>query len=120
MSYLWDSYAAIELMSANPGYEKYSAEEIRITIFNLVEIYWLLLHEYGEKFAGEKYAAYKKATVELDDATIMEAIQFRKEHRKKALSYADCIGYTYAKRHGMKFLTGDRQFERMPNVEYAK
>lgn len=44
----------------------------------------------------------------------------KKEQKRKDLSYADCIGYTYAKRHGMKFLTGDRQFERMQNVEYAK
>ncbi len=120
MSYLWDSYAAIELMCANPNYEKYSLEDIRITIFNLVEIYWFLLHEYGENFADGKYVAYKKAVVELDNATIMEAIQFRKEHKKKGLSYADCLGYTYAKRHALKFLTGDRQFEHMANVEYAK
>ncbi|MBI4210839.1 MAG: hypothetical protein HY544_05020 [Candidatus Diapherotrites archaeon] len=58
--------------------------------------------------------------VELDDETLKDAIRFRKEHKKKNLSYADCIGYIYAKRNGIKFLTGDMQFESLPNVEFVK
>ncbi len=120
MNYFWDSYAVIELMSGNPNYAKYSGEEVTITIFNLVEIYWHALHEYGERQAQELYGTYKKAVVEPDGEALMEAIKFRKEHKKKGISYADCIGYIYAKRYGLKFLTGDRQFERLANVEYAK
>ena len=32
----------------------------------------------------------------------------------------DCIGYMTAKRLGVKFLTGDREFEGMDNVEFVK
>ena len=32
----------------------------------------------------------------------------------------DCIGYIIAKRLGMKFLTGDKEFEGFENVEFVK
>ena len=32
----------------------------------------------------------------------------------------DCVGYVVAKRVGVKFLTGDREFKDMPNVEFVK
>ena len=58
--------------------------------------------------------------VNIGDETLKEAIQFRKTLKKRRLSYADCIGYIYAKRHGMKFLTGDKEFENLPGVEFVK
>ena len=58
--------------------------------------------------------------MEVDDDTFKEAIRFRKEHKKKDLSYTDCIGYIYAKRNNLKFLTGDKEFENMDNVEFVK
>ena len=30
------------------------------------------------------------------------------------------LGEGYAKRHGMKFLTGDKEFEDLPDVEFVK
>jgi predicted nucleic acid-binding protein len=32
----------------------------------------------------------------------------------------DCISYALANRLGIKFLTGDMQFEGLPNVEFVK
>ena len=57
---------------------------------------------------------------EIDDETLKEAIRFRKEKKKKNMSYTDCIGYVYAKKHGMKFLTGDKEFAHLENVEFVK
>ena len=51
---------------------------------------------------------------------LKESIKFRKEQKKKDLSYTDCIGYIYAARNNMKFLTGDKEFEGMKNVEFVK
>ena len=41
-----------------------------------------------------------------------------KTNRK--LFIPDAIGYTIAKSHGVKFLTGDKEFEKMANVEFIK
>lgn len=120
IEYFWDSYAVIELLDGNKNYAKYSRESVTITIFNLAEIYWSALNEYSEEEAGEIYDKYKDAVVELDDETLKEAVKFRKLHKKRDISYTDSIGYIYAKRNGLKFLTGDRQFEGMENVEFAK
>lgn len=38
----------------------------------------------------------------------------------KKLSLVDALGYSYSIKLGIKFLTGDREFSGMENVEYAK
>ncbi|GAI14858.1 unnamed protein product [marine sediment metagenome] len=54
----------------------------------------------------------------MTDEIVFEAMGLRLKHRR--LSYADCIGYVTARHEGMKFLTGDRVFERMENVEFVR
>ena len=120
MTYFWDSYAVIELIAGNPNYAKYIQERVFITIFNLAEIYWIALREYPEQEADFIYNKYKEGLVNINDEVLKEAIKFRKEHKKKNLSYTDCIGYIYAIKNKLKFLTGDKEFENMPNVEFAK
>ena len=58
--------------------------------------------------------------IDIDIATIKEANEFRLLNKSRKLSYADCIGYIIARRYGLKFLTGDKQFSDMPNVEFVK
>jgi len=36
------------------------------------------------------------------------------------LSYVDALGYTIAKAHNLRFLTGDAAFEGIANVEFVK
>ncbi|MBI2449475.1 PIN domain-containing protein [Candidatus Pacearchaeota archaeon] len=120
VSYFFDTYSIIELIEGNQRYAKYEDESATITIFNLAEIYWVVLNKLGEKQADEVFKEYKDAVAEIDDDTLKEAIKFRKENKKQDFSYADCIGYIYAKRHGMKFLTGDKEFEELPIVEFVE
>ena len=120
VDYFFDTYAIIEILKQNPNYFLYSNELATLTIFNLAELYYSSLTDYGEEKADEIYLQYKQAVVEIDDETLKEAIKFRKEHKKKDLSYTDCIGYIYAKRHALKFLTGDKGFEYLENVEFVK
>jgi uncharacterized protein len=47
-------------------------------------------------------------------------MKFRYKNRKKNLSVPDCISYLQAKSLGIKFLTGDKKFENMENVEFVK
>jgi predicted nucleic acid-binding protein len=47
-------------------------------------------------------------------------MKFRKKNKKRNLSYADCIGYIYALKNNLIFLTGDKEFEDLKNVEFVK
>lgn len=120
MKYFFDTYAIVETLKENPAYALYINENVIITIFNLAEIYWSALNYYGEEKAQEIFLRFRKGVVNLNDETLIEAIKFRKENKAKNLSYTDCIGYIYAKRNGLRFLTGDRQFQNLPNVEFVK
>jgi predicted nucleic acid-binding protein len=119
--YFFDSYAIIEILKENPSYEKYKDEKVIIAFNNLAEIYYHCIND--SKLINESdkiFDIFNKTVVEIDDEALKEAMKFRKENKKKDVSYADCIGYIYAKRHELKFLTGDKEFEKMPNVEFVK
>jgi len=120
LNYFFDSYAVIEMLKKNPKYLPFQEEEITITLFNLAEIYWSVLLDETEEEADKAYSKFRENVVEVDDETLKEAIKFRKEQKKQDLSYTDCIGYIYAKRHNLKFLTGDMKFEYLPFVEFVK
>lgn len=119
--YFFDSYAVIEILKENPNYHRFLGYPITIALFNLAEIYWHCINDPKlESEAESLYSKFKRGVVEIDDETLKQAVKFRKEHKKKDLSYTDCIGYMYAKKHNMKFLTGDKGFEKIENVEYVK
>jgi hypothetical protein len=120
VKYFWDSYAVIELIKGNTNYSPYSDEPIKICIFNLVEIYWFSLHEFGEQKANEIFNTLKNCVLKLNDETLKEAVKFRKRvYANTKISYADAVGYICAKMHDLKFLTGDSAFEHLDNVEFV-
>jgi len=118
--YFFDSYAIVEILKGNPAYAKYINEPVILTIFNLVEVYWFALNEYGEKEAEQIYEQYRKSVVKINDETIKDAIKFRKKNKKRNLSYADCIGYIYSIKNKLLFLTGDKEFKNISNVEFMR
>lgn len=117
--YFFDTYAIIEILKENPAYALFKEKPITITLFNLGEIYFYALRELADK-AESLYSLFRKVVVEIDDETLKEAMKFKKEKNKRDVSYTDSIGYIYAKRHNMRFLTGDPQFEHLENVEFVK
>ena len=62
----------------------------------------------------------KSGNVDVEDHILKEAIKFRKVNKKMDLSYTDCIGYVYALKNSLIFLTGDKEFKNMKNVEFVK
>jgi len=60
--------------------------------------------------------------VQPTDEDYVEASALRIELKKqgKNLSLIDALGYVLAKRLGIPFLTGDRDFENLDRVEYVK
>ena len=47
-------------------------------------------------------------------------MEFRVKNIKKDISITDYVGYFMAKNLGVKFLTGDKEFENFENVEFVK
>ncbi len=120
INYFFDSYAIIELVSGNLVYAKFAEEPVTITIFNLAEIYYSALNNTDESKAEEIYEKYKWCVVEVSDEVLKESMKFRKKNKKRNLSYSDCIGYISALKNNLRFLTGDKEFKNLDNVEFVK
>ncbi|MFH1440372.1 MAG: PIN domain-containing protein [Candidatus Woesearchaeota archaeon] len=120
-TFFFDTYTFCEIIQGNQNYIKY-VEDIGIitTKMNLMELYYGLLREYDRKTADKYYDSLIKYAVNVDDDTIKQAMVFKLLNKNKKLPYVDCIGYVLAKKRGVKFLTGDKEFERMENVEFVK
>ena len=120
-TFFYDTYAILEIIKGNTNYRNYVKDiGIVTTRLNLMELYYRLYVLHGLETADLYYQKYKSFAIEVDDSIIKKAMQFRAEHKAKDLSYVDCIGYIFAKKNKIKFLTGDRQFEGMENMEFVK
>ena len=119
--YFYDSYAIIEYLRGNKKYQKYFKEPFGITTkLNLMEVYYALLDD--EKYADEVYSSFSTVAIEPSDTQIKEAMKKRKVLKRDGLdiSYADAVGYVLSLDMKIKFLTDDREFKNLPNVEYVK
>ncbi len=120
VGYFFDSYAIIELTNGNPRYARFSDEVITLTIFNLVEIVYSAFQQMGEEKAKEVYEKFFDCIQEIDEEIVFEALKLKQKYKKRDLSYADCLGYAFAKQRNLRFLTGDSKFEDVENVEFVK
>lgn len=122
MKYFFDTSALFEIFFGNENYLKYLDSEVVTTRLNLMEIYYHLLRDYGEQIAEKYYDEMLGYSIEFTDKDIKEAMKFRLKTKKKdvSLSYAGALGYTIAKRMGIRILTGDNAFKDVLNVEYVK
>lgn len=118
--YFFDSYAIVEILKGSENYKKYTGSAIITTKLNLFEVFYGLLREVGENDARVFLDKYYELTVDFDRAIIEEASKLKLQYKKRNLSMVDCIGYATAKRWGIKFLTGDKEFKDFENVEFVK
>lgn len=121
LSFFFDTYAFYEIIVGNPNYMPFTkGVKIITTQLNLMELYYQLLALYDKNQALEFFRRYEEFIVPINNSIIVEAMDFRKLHYKKDLSYVDCIGYVIARKMNIPFLTGDGQFESMSNVKFVK
>jgi len=120
MRYFLDTYALIEIAEGSPKFQKYIDIDAVTLKDNLAELYYFLLKKYDEKTADFFLDNFSKISVELPIPIIASAMAFRYAHTKSGFSYIDCLGYSYALEDKRIFLTGDRAFEDMENVELAR
>lgn len=120
-TYFFDTYAFYEILNGNINYKPYTKGIAIITTnLNLMELHYGLLVKHGKKQADKLYDKMVKYCVGIDDSIIKKANEFRASYNKRDLSYVDCIGYVIARIRNIKFLTGDKQFADLENVEYVK
>lgn len=115
----FDSYALFEIMNGNPAYERLKDEIIITSALNIGELYYGILKT-GDKSGEDWLAQLKPDLIEIDIETMKNAMKFRYANRQKKLSMVDCVGYSLAQKLRMPFLTGDKEFEGLPNVEFVK
>ncbi len=120
VAYFFDTYAFIELIKGNKNYSKFIGSTFRTSIFNLYELYYNLLKERGEDVAKTYFEKYFNFVIEPNKQDIFSASKFKFEMSKSNISYVDALGYSMAKLNGYKFLTGDKEFEDLDNVEFVK
>lgn len=120
MTYFYDTYAIIELMEGSFSYNKFRDFKIVTSVLNFGEVYTIFLRNEGKTKADQWFENFNFGLVEITPQIIIKAAYFRYAQRKKDLSITDSVGYTLSLKHNLKFLTGDKQFENMPNVEFIK
>ena len=118
--YVFDTYALLEIIAGNPSYAKYLSSEIIINEFIFAELCYKIIRERGIETANFYVDKYKNYISSLNHEIIKEAMLFRVKHKSKNLSAPDCISYVMALKLNIKFLTGDKEFQNMANVEYVK
>jgi len=118
--FLAHTYALIELLGGNPNYKPYLNHILITTKFNLIDLYYHFLQDYGEETADKYLDLYSKFVIPTTDNSIRKGMEFKLKHKKENLSYVDCIGYALALELDIKFLTGDQKFENKDNVEFIK
>ncbi|MBI3031967.1 PIN domain-containing protein [Candidatus Woesearchaeota archaeon] len=122
MKYL-DTYALVEIAHCNHKFSQYLDEDFIINDLTLTEFYYVLLKEVKDnqyhlaEYWFKKLQPYSKpVTISL----LIKAADFRFKYRKKNLSFFDAIGYIFARQHNLIFVTGDKEFEKLPGIEFAK
>ncbi len=117
-TYFFDTYAIFEVILGNEKYAPYKDVNAMTTVFNIAELNYNLKKEKSKDISDKTSEKYFGSVVEVTLDDIKEAMDLK--IKNKDLSIPDVIGYTVAKRYGVKFLTGDEGFKNFDNVEFVK
>jgi len=119
MDYVFDTYALLEIISGNDNYKNYLDGGVVINTFIFAELSYILIRD-NHPNAHKLLDKYSKFILSGKPQLIKEAMVFRYKNKKKGLSIPDCISYFMAKDLNIKFLTGDKEFKDVDNVEFVK
>lgn len=127
--YVVDTYALIEWFvrhapTYSAAFKRIDTEGALISPTVLLEFYHKVFHTDGQQRADELFDAVLAGTrtVELSLERIKAAGKKRSEmlKQRKKLSYADCLNLVLADEFDAKVLTGDKEFEGLPKVEFIR
>ena len=120
MKYFFDTYALVEIIKENPNYGRFKGEDITTSILNIGELYYSLLKNFGGEKAELGRKKFEQTAFGIDLNDVISGIKFRYANMGKNLSYVDCISYSLARERKLIFVTGDKDFENIENVEFVK
>ncbi|MHB8604033.1 MAG: type II toxin-antitoxin system VapC family toxin [Thermoplasmatota archaeon] len=118
-AYFFDTFALVERERGSEAYERFASLPIVTHQMNLLEFIAYLARSYGEGEARVSVRMLNPNLVEADLDDLFAAARFRRRHARKNVSYVDALGYVLADRHRLRFLTGDRAFKGLANVEFV-
>ncbi len=116
--YFFDTYAFFETMEGNPKYSRFAQEKIVTSIINLAELSFNIRRDSNAEEVERTVKKYTPLLTEIKTEDVIKATELKFNNRK--LSLADSIGYSISQRIGAKFVTGDKEFRHMKNVEFLK
>ena len=122
--FLFDTYALVCLVQDKESYQRFGDALILTTQYNLMELYYAVLRDYDETTAKQVYRRFRPCLVDVPDEVVFTAMKlkltWKKLNPKRRPSYVDCIGYVMAQSLGVPFVTGDREFSDIEDVEFVK
>lgn len=118
-SFVFGTYAITEIIKGNSNYKLYEHSDIIINNFIYAELCYNCFRK-GEGKINEVLDKYSKHIMSVKPEWIVEAMKFRLKWKDRNFSVTDCVSYIMAKNLGIKFLTGDKEFKDIENVEFVK
>jgi hypothetical protein len=115
-----DSYALVEIKERNPKFSYLLSEDTVITSLTLAEFIGLIYKESGNETAHVWLKRLSPMSRDVPLDVFVDAIKYRIDHHKENLSVFDCVGYIFSVKNKIKFVTGDKAFEKRPSVEFIK
>ncbi len=121
LHYFYDTSAIYEFLMGNPAAKGFFVNGNGFVSLPVVmELYFVLLKNGEEEKANSAVERFFPLIQNPSRQTIVNAMKFRLGHEKLGLSYADALGYIYAKEHDMQFLTCDSAFKGLPSVVFLR
>ena len=115
-----DTYPLIEIALGNEKFASLLNEDVIITDTTIAEFYYVILQRYDFSTADFWYKKFAPYCASVNREILIKAVKFRYANKKKDLSFFDCVGYIFAIENNHKFLTGDKEFKNLENVEFIK
>jgi predicted nucleic acid-binding protein len=116
----FDAYAIIEVINGNPKYERYKSLILLTNTLHLSEVVYSLIKKVDIETVRKVIESLDFEFIDMSDEIAIQAAIFKLKNKHKQMSYADCIGYITAKINNWKFLTGDKEFEGLEDVEFVR
>lgn len=117
--YFFDTYALVALATGEPAYSPYRGLPVVCERYNLLELAYKTHMAGGPDRARRALKRVHAKLLEPRRDQLLRAAALKASPEGKGLSYVDALGYVLAGEHGLRFLTGDRAFRDLPNVEFV-
>src|SRR3989344_5368617 len=111
-----DTCILAEIADGNKKFIEYIENQFIISDLTLAELYTVLLRDKNEETAEFWYNKLAAYAYPVSKEILREAVKFRHKHKKTGISFFDAVGYIFALNNKMKFVTGDKEFEKLENV----